>query len=102
MKQCSLNETKKLIKRWDRGNHETLSASITYHTNKHGDGDIAINLKELIRFYHDIKKERQHLYDTEYKLEGNVFSGKYPNILTYVALVNDLRVQIIEYLKKLK
>jgi hypothetical protein len=107
----------------------------------------------LIRFYQQIKDERQRLYEAEYQLEGKVFSAffeieiffelvegyantitqhgrvkerdtaihelehgnifnnkafsewlsahasEYPNILTYVALVNYLRIQIIEYLK---
>ena len=114
---------------------------------------ISLNLQQLIRFYQQIKDERQRLYEAEYELEGNVFSAffeielffelvegyantitqysrvkerdtalkelehgnifnnnafsqwlsahasEYPNILTYVALVNDLRMQIIDYLK---
>jgi len=115
---------------------------------------ISINLQQLVRFYQEIKDERQCLYEAEYELEGNVFSAffeiemffesiegyansisrygyvkehdnaikklehcnifnniaftkwlsshasKYPNVLTYVALVNYLRIQIIDYLRQ--
>jgi hypothetical protein len=115
---------------------------------------ISINLQQLILFYKEIKDERKRLYDTEYEIEGYVFSaffeiemffelvegyahsisqygkvknrdsaieelghcnifknkvfsewlsshaGEYPSIFTYIALVNYLRIQLIEYLRK--
>lgn len=51
--KCSLSEAKKLIKRWDKGNHKTNSDSIRYHVNKHGDGN---TLKYLRKAYNFNKK----------------------------------------------
>jgi len=55
-KKCSLSEAKKLMKRWDRGNHETLSDSIRYHVGKHGEG----NTLKYLRKAYNFKKKGAH------------------------------------------
>jgi hypothetical protein len=51
--KISFSKAKKLMKIWDKGNHNTLSDSIRYHANKHGQGN---TLKYLRKAYNFNKK----------------------------------------------
>jgi len=47
---AKLGELKKLIGRWDRGNHITLRDSLKYHLRQHGNGDLLKYLRQAENF----------------------------------------------------
>lgn len=49
-KGAELGELKKLIGRWDRGNHDSLRDSLKYHLREHGNGDLLKYLRQAYNF----------------------------------------------------
>jgi hypothetical protein len=83
--RCSLTEAKKLINKWDKGNHYTICDSIRYHVKKHGDGD---TLKYLRKAYNFNKKGAHHFTrsdgSTIYKRKsGEYLIERYAKIVSY-------------------